>query len=253
MGPNTSLMSQTEMKRQKDISSYFSKQAATVSSRPKLGQAGHSTAVSELSATVLCPAPAAVLHPAIATANASTDFDDPPTVAMAPTAVGPLADAVVTTAPSAVARPAATAASGDIFDVSDIGYAVQRRRDGISVPEEHARQYLDKATWRPPAHFDWPKEHRTTKGKVINYKLNPTAFQRFSWAVYSTSEAGLFCKVYALFNPSVGPGEVTTLSSATIACSVKMEGSSQIITTNRPTRKICCELLPSLKAWSILL
>ena len=145
MGPNTSLMSQTEMKRQKDISSYYSKQAATVSSRPKLGQAGHSTAVSELSATVLCPAPAAVLHPAIATANASTDFDDPPTVAMAPTAVGPLADAVVTTAPSAVARP---------VDVSDIGYAVGHWSDRISVPEEHARQYLDKATWRPPAHFD---------------------------------------------------------------------------------------------------
>ena len=141
------------MKRQKDISSYFSKQAATVSSRPKLGQAGHSTAVSELSATVLCPAPAAVLHPAIATANASTDFDDPPTVAMAPTAVGPLADAVVTTAPSAVARPAVTAALGDIFDVSDIGYAVGHWSDRISVPEEHARQYLDKATWRPPAHF----------------------------------------------------------------------------------------------------
>ena len=199
-------MFQTEMKRQKDISSYFSKRAATVSSEPESGQAGHSTAASEPSA--------AVLRPALATANASADFDDPPTGAIAPTAVGPLADAVVATAPSAVARPAATAASGDIFDVSDIGYAVQCRRDGISVPEEHARQYLDKATWRPPAHFDWPKEHRTTKGKVINYKLNPTAFQRFSWAVYSTSEAGLFCKVCALFDPSVGPGEVRTLVNA---------------------------------------
>ncbi len=38
-------------------------------------------------------------------------------------------------------------------------------------------------------------------GRTINYRLSRDTFRRFDWVVYSSSEDGLFCKVFAMFEP----------------------------------------------------
>ena len=66
---------------------------------------------------------------------------------------------------------------------------------GIAVPENHVRQYPEKGPWRPGPNFRWPNEQRFTKGKQQTYRLGQTAFDRYTWAVYSVPEGGIFCNV----------------------------------------------------------
>jgi hypothetical protein len=42
------------------------------------------------------------------------------------------------------------------------------------------------------------KDHH---GQNQHYRLSRDTFRRFDWVVYSSSEDGLFCKVWAMFEP----------------------------------------------------